>query len=205
MLFWGAGCGPPGVATGTALDPGNTTIYGLAPLKPGTQLGLLDVDLLNRSQSSITLKSVSGVGHSLGTVIRVVEVQIAPAHGNGSQDTPGGAYQTDPPVFWTSPQTCSTQELRSLRGFRIPPGGLARVWIVVQAASPGQFAVTSHTVRYTEDGVQYQQAIPTGYKGLVSRTAPVIPLYWAQARCLTRTKARLLQGQSTHRPASGSN
>lgn len=207
MFCAGAGCGSSGVANGTALNPGYATIYGIAPIKPGTQLGLLDVDLLNRSPMPITLASVTGLGRGLGTAIHVVEVKIAPAD-SGNRSTPGGAYQTDPPVFWSSStRTCSTQELRPLRGFRIAPGGLARVWIVVQAAHPGQFAVTGHVVRYTQGGVLYRQAIPTGYKGLVSRTAPFIPLYWAQARCLTRTKARLLHGQSTHlprSPASGS-
>jgi len=174
--------------------------YGLAPLKPGTQLGLLDVALVNRSRLPITLESVEGIGRGLGTVIRVVEVKIAPAHGTGRKDTPGGACQTDPPVWWVGRGTCIKQRLLPLHGFRLAPGGLARVWIVVQVARPGRFAVTGHLVRYTQEGTLYQQLIPTGYKDLASRTAPFIPVYWAQARCLKRMKPRLLRGQRVHKP-----
>jgi hypothetical protein len=74
------------------------------------------------------------------------------------------------------------------------------VWVVVQAARPGRFAVTGHLVRYTQGGTLYQQLIPTGYKGLVSRTAPFIAVWWAQTRCLKSTKTRLLRGQYVRKP-----
>jgi hypothetical protein len=150
LLCAAMGCTTSAPPTGTALVSGATTSYGLAPLKPGTQLGLLDVDLVNRSHSSIRLESISGVGRGLGTVIRVVEVKIAPAHGNGSKDVPGGAYETDPPVFWVRKGTCLKQALVPIHGFRLAAGGLARVWIVVQAARPGRFAVTGHIARYSK-------------------------------------------------------
>lgn len=200
VLCAATGCATSAPASGTALDAGNGMNYGLAPLKPGEQLGLLDVDLVNRSHVPITLDSVRGIGRGLGTVIVVVEVKVAPAHGNGSTDTPGGAYQTDPPVYWISKRTCNKQMMVPLHGFRLAPGGLARVWIVVQAARPGRFAITGHLVRYTQGGTLYQQLIPTGYKGLVGRTAPFIPVDWAQARCLKSTKTRLLHGQYVHKP-----
>ncbi len=200
VLCVAAGCAASAPATATALNPGAEMTYGLAPLKPGTQLGLLDVDLVNRSRLPITLESVEGIGRGLGTVIRVVEVKIAPAHGTGRQDTPGGAYQTDPPVWWVGRGTCIKQRLLPLHGFRLAPGGPARVWIVVQVARPGRFAVTGYFVRYTQEGTLYQQLIPTGYKGLASRTAPFIPVYWAQARCLKSMKPRLLRGQRVHKP-----
>jgi len=194
------GCGSPSPGTGTALITGAVTTYGLAPLKPGTQLGLLDVDLVNRSHLPITLDSVTGTGHGLGTVIRVVEVKIAPAHGNGSTDTPGGGYETDPPVWWVGHGTCLKQAMVPLHGFRLAPHGLARVWIVVQAARPGRFVITGHLVRYTQGGTFYQQLIPTGYHGTVSRSAQFIPVWRAQARCLKSTDARLLQGQYVRKP-----
>jgi hypothetical protein len=90
VLGAAAGCATSVPATAAALSPGAETTYGLAPLKPGPQLGLLDVDLVNRSHLPITLDSVTGIGRGLGTVIRVVEVKIAPAHGNGSKDSPAG-------------------------------------------------------------------------------------------------------------------
>jgi hypothetical protein len=166
----------------------------------GSQLGLLDVDLVNRSHSPITLESIRGIGRGLGTVIRVVEVKIAPAHGNGSTDVPGGAYETDPPVYWAGEGTCAKQTMVPLHGFRLEPGGLARVWIVVQAARPGRFAVTGHIVRYAQDGTPYRQLVPTGYTGSVSRTARFLPIYWAQARCVKSMKPRLLHGQYVRNP-----
>jgi hypothetical protein len=121
VLGWAAGCGSSGAATGTALTPGATTSYGLATLKPGTQLGLLDVDLVNRSQRPVTLESVSGIGRGLGTVIRVVKVKIAPVE-TGNKGTPGGPMRFDPPVAWWPPTwTCGKQVLRPLRGFRPAP------------------------------------------------------------------------------------
>jgi hypothetical protein len=146
VLCAAAGCATSAPASGTALDAGFGMTYGLAPLKPGAQLGLLDVDLVNRSHVPITLEAVIGIGRGLGTVIHVVEVKIAPGHGNGSTDTPGGAYETDPLVSWVSKGTCNKQMMVPLHGFRLAPGGLARVWIVVQAARPGRFAITGHLV-----------------------------------------------------------
>jgi hypothetical protein len=200
LLCAAVGCTTSAPPTGAALVRGATTSYGLAPLKPGTQLGLLDVDLVNRSHSPITLVSISGIGRGLGTVIRVVEVKIAPAHGNGSKDAPGGAYETDPPVYWVGKGTCLKQAMVPLHGFRLAPGALARVWIVVQAARPGRFAVTGHVVRYAQGRTLYRQLIPTGYTGSVTRTAKFIPIWWSHARCLKILKPRLLHGQYLHNP-----
>jgi len=133
-----------------------------------------------------------------------VEVKIAPARGADGKVTPdglpGGAYETDPPVEWTGPGECNQELLVPLHGFRLAAGGLARVWIVVQAARPGRFAITGHLVRYTQAGTRYRQLIPTGYQGSVSRTAPFTPIYWAQARCLKLMKPRVLPGQHLHQP-----
>ena len=53
---------------------------GLAPLKPGTQLGLLDIYLQSPSRSPITLGSVRGIGRGLGTVIKVIEAKSVPSY-----------------------------------------------------------------------------------------------------------------------------
>src|SRR5215467_12163525 len=190
-----ASCGTSSPAGGTALVPGYRTISGLAPLRPGTQLGLLVVYLQNRSRSPITINSVRGLGRGLGADSKAVPDGV-----------PGGAYQTDPPVFWTGPGACNEERLVRLRGFRLAAGGLARVWIVVQAARPGRFAISGHLVRYTRGGTAYQQLIPEGYRGSVSRTARFIPIDWSEARCLKITKTRVLPGQrvrNSRRLASG--
>src|SRR5258707_14723958 len=65
-----------GMATGQALAPGSTYIDGLAPIRPGDQVGTLFVDLENRSASPLLLDYVSFTGQGVGTVVRVVEVKI---------------------------------------------------------------------------------------------------------------------------------
>jgi hypothetical protein len=205
LLFCAAaGCAASPAPAGTALVPGYRTMSGLAPLKPGTQLGLLDVYLQNRSRLPITIDSVTGVGRGLGTVVKVAEVKIAPARRADGQaiadGVGGGAYATDPPVMWTGPGKCDEGVLVDLHGFRLPARSLARVWIVVQAARPGRFAITGHLVRYTQQGRLYRQLIPEGYRGTVSRTAPFIPIDWSEARCLKTTEPRVLPGQHVHRP-----
>jgi len=90
----------------------------------------------------------------------------------------GGAYETDPPVIWAGPGRCDQELLVRLRGFRLAAHSLARVWMVVQAARPGRFAITGHLVRYSQAGTRYQQLIPEGYQGTVRRTAPFIPICW---------------------------
>jgi hypothetical protein len=203
LVFLVVGCGGSPASsfpTGAALDPGYAMLYGLAPLKPGTQLGLLDVDLLNRGNAAITLDSVSGIGRGLGTTIKVVEVKIAPSEA-GNKGTTGGAFEVDPPVyFWKPTNSCGRQVLLRLRGFRLAAGALARVWIVIQAARPGRFSVGTHLIRYSVNGTEYQQPIPTGYKGTVSRKAPFLPIDPSEARCIKSMHPRLLRGQFVHKP-----
>jgi hypothetical protein len=78
-------------------------------------------------------------------------------------------------ALWAS--ACGKQVLVPVHGFRLVPGALARVWTVLQAAHPGKFRITGHIVRYLQNGISYQELIPTGYQGSVSRTAPFIAVY----------------------------
>jgi hypothetical protein len=64
---------------------------------------MLDVAFVNTSHSPLVLSSITAVGHGLGTTIRHVEIEIAPAE-TGNRGTPGGAFETDPPVAWAG--TC---------------------------------------------------------------------------------------------------
>jgi hypothetical protein len=109
-------------------------------------------------------------------------------------------YVTDPPVNWIGPGKCTEEVMVPVHGFRLAPGGLVRVWIVVQAVQPGHFATSGQLVRYTQGGTQYQQLIPEGYDGQVSRTAPFIPVESFEARCLKIVKTRLLAGHYFHKP-----
>jgi hypothetical protein len=137
-----------GPATGTAVVRGYETIFGLAPIRPGTQLGLLYAVVQNRSRSPVMLSSITLVGRGVGTVIKILDVKIAPRE-TGNKAVPGGAYEVYPPAaYWPPAASCGKQPLVPLRGFRLAPGAQARVWFRIQGAAPGPFAVKGERVRY---------------------------------------------------------
>ena len=186
-------------ATGTALVRGTVTIFGLAPIRPGTQLGLLYADVTNKSPSPLTISSITLAGPGVGTVIKLVEVKIAPLE-TGRKGTPGGAYEVYPPTaYWPPTATCNQQVLVPLP-LRIPPQGEARVWFRIQGTRPGPYHVNGDVVRYRQDGTSYRQLIPTGYKGSISTHAPFIPIDKEQARCMKSEHARPLPGHYLTKP-----
>ncbi len=186
--------------TGTALVQGYGTFLGLGPLKPGAELGLLLAGLKNKSRSPVVISSVALVGRGVGTVIKVVEVKLAPNE-TGNNAAPGGAYEVSAPEAWWPPTaSCGRQPLVPLHGFRLAPGVLARIWVVIQAARPGKFFAKAHLVLYTQGGISYRQLIPTGYRGSVSRNAPFAPIDKEQARCMKSEHVRPLKGNYLHKP-----
>jgi hypothetical protein len=195
-----ASAASPAPGAGTALVPGYDTIFGLAPIRPGTQLGLLYADVSNKSRSPVTLSSVALVGRGAGTVIKVLEVKIAPL-AKGNKAVPGGAYEVYPPAaYWPPAASCGKQPLVPLPGFRLAPGQFARVWFRIQGAARGTFNVKGDVVHYRQSGVSYRQFIPTGYKGSVSPTAAFIPIDKEQARCIQSEHVRPLRGQYLRKP-----
>ncbi len=197
-----AACDAPATHTakGTALVRGTVFTFGLAPIRPGTQLGLLFASLSNRTQSPVVVNSVTLTGQGLGSVIKLVEVKIAPFE-TGRRGTPGGAFEVYPPTaYWVGTGTCNQQVLVAVRGFRIPPKGQARVWFRIQGTGPGVFHVKGDVVHYRTNGVSYRQLIPTGYKGSVSKHAPFAPISPEQRRCIKRMHARPLPGNYLTKP-----
>lgn len=184
-----AGCGSTGTPAGTALQPGDIYTNGIAPMRPGDQLGLLDVFLVNRSHSPITITSVTVPGHGVGTVVRVTQVKIAPDLAP-SKAVYGGSYVTDPPVDFIG--WCRRQVLRPVHGYRLAPGAKARLWEVFQFIHPGRFNIRKHIIHYTQNGHQYQQVLPDGYTGSVVTHAKYLPPDPPQARCVKPMHARLL-------------
>jgi len=187
-----AGCSSAngGPTTGNALQPAYNAIYGIAPLKPGDQLGLLDVPLQNRSSQPVFIQSISPDGQGIGPVIRVVQMSLGPLTA-GRNATYGGAYTTDPPVALVG-NSCHVQRLVPVRDYRIAAGQMARVWVVIKAVRTGRFHVSAHTVDYVQNGKSLQQVITVGYSGTVSSDAAYIPPPPIQTRCLGSTGARLL-------------
>lgn len=187
-----AGCAGANVRIGRSLSRGNTSWGGLAPLKPGFQLGIVAAYLHNRSHSPLTIDSIGIPGQGIGTVIRIVQVKIAP-YETGDKAVPGGAYETDPPISdWGG--TCRRQVLLAVHGYRLAAGAYARVWIVIQAKHPGQFFVHNHLIRYSQNGVRYQQSLPEGYRGTVTFHAPYLGIDPMEARCLGNVPTTILKG-----------
>jgi hypothetical protein len=146
------------------------TGVGPNPLRAGWEYGYLYGDMNNVSHSVLTIDAVSLRGPGIGRVVDLSHVQIAPLIA-GVQATPGGLYQTQPPV--TMLASCHKQVLRPVRGYRMRPGAQARLWIVVRALRPGRWNIPRQVVTYTMNGSTYQHVFPLRYWGTVSLHARV--------------------------------
>jgi hypothetical protein len=197
-----AGCSngtPRGTALSASWMAGGTS--GISPLRPGLQLGVLDVLLHNSSRLPVTIDSIEIRGRGVGTVIRVLQVRIAPFQA-AAKAVPGSAYNTDPPVQWIA-GSCHEQILRPVRGYRLLPGQNAYIWEIIDAIGPGRYHVPDHVVTYSQGGTQYQAAIDTGYQGTVADHARYIAAQASQTRCLKATGARLLTWFTRQHPGDG--
>jgi hypothetical protein len=182
-----------GVAGGTALNdsPGSSSM-GVAPLPPGSKMGILNLAVYNRSDQPLTITGITITGRGLGTVARVTEIKIAPVGYD-----PGGLYVSDPPVYHflqasrLGPAGCNMQELRPPRGYVLPPGtGNGRhnifIWAVVQMVHPGRYSSLGSTVYYTQRGTHYRDFVTLGFNGSVARDA-AWPLPYQEKGCLNAT------------------
>ena len=184
--FGATSCGGKDVQAGSALLQPHPTHDGVKPMIPGHELGILDVDVDNISSSMLTVRSVGIKGTGVGRVVRVVKVEIAPLrigrHHYVAGATPGGLYESDPPVFFG--KTCLKQPVFSVHGFRMPPGTQARLWIVVRFVHPGKWIIPAPVIYYSADGTSYRQSIPAQTHGSVAADAVYIPPYYATAKCV---------------------
>src|SRR5215813_11119109 len=158
-------CTGGGIRHGDALRVGIRSGLGLKAFPVGEKLGYLDEILYNRSSSPITLNSVTLPG--AGKMLRTLEIKISPAT-PGTPPVGGGRYETDPPVT-KGRHGCIVETLKPMRGYRLGPHALARIWVVFQAIHTGRYKITRHIVTYTQDGVRYQQSVPQGYVGVVTK------------------------------------
>jgi hypothetical protein len=86
-----------------------------------------------------------------------------------------------------SPGGCIVETLRPVKGFRLPPDGLVRIWVVFQAIHTGRYKITRHIVSYTQNGVKYQQAPVQGYEGVVTRNGTHLNPSSSERPCLSLT------------------
>jgi hypothetical protein len=149
-------------------------------------------------RAGATQQSVSFPGRGVGSVIRIVQVEIGPSiagkipRSQITKGVPGGAYQTDPPVAWWAPtRSCGRQVLDPVRGYVLPPRGIARVWVVIEASRPGRYKF-GHVLHYVQAGHQYQEVVQEVVHGRVDPHAPYIPVDPTEQYCLKSMKTRLL-------------
>ncbi len=192
-----AGCGRGGVQAGHALRTDPPTSIGDKPLAPGFEIGLLDAFVDNASDSTLVIDSVGISGHGIGTVVRPVQVEMAPLRfGRRTYEmtaAPAATYETDPPVLFYG-HRCHRQALFPVKGYRMTPGSQTRIWIVVRAIRPGKWDI-SPVVHYTAGGVRYRQAVPVRQYGSVADHAAYIPPDSATVKCVgPQTGATFLPG-----------
>ena len=197
-----AGCGTGGVQVGHELKQNYQVSTGDEPFRPGAELGLLDVYLDNTSDSTLVLESVGIRGPGIGTVVRPVEVKIAPLRfGRRTYEmnaVPGGAYESDPPVF-DGGGRCRKQPLFPVKGYRMTPGSQVRIWIVVRGLRPGKWVIPNHVVYYKAGTTRYRQAIPLREYGSVAAHARYIPPDSLTAKCVRPEHAHFLPGHHAGR------
>jgi hypothetical protein len=163
---------------------------GIAPLRPGLELGTLDVWLHNNGGTPLNIISIRIPGQGIGTVADIVQVRIAPFQ-DAAKAVSGGGYNSDPPVYWAAGH-CRVQVFSKVSGFTLEPGANAYVWEVIKAMKPGRYVVTDNIVDYIQDHAYYHTVINTGFTGSVSDDAKPIPLDPNETRCLKPEHSVLL-------------
>jgi len=191
------GCGSGG-SSGNAFEKGYPTQSGNKPIRPGFEIGLLELFLQNNSHATVVLNSIGVSGPGMGTVVRAVQIEVAPLrygyHRLEPDSVPSSLYEMTPPVFYEHSR-CRKQLLVPVSGFRMAPGSQAWVWIVLRALRPGRWAIPYHVVNYSADGVRYSERIPLTEYGAVDKRAAYIPPYWGFAKCVgPATGATFLPG-----------
>jgi hypothetical protein len=206
----GAGC-PAGtrrhrVLTFRRRAGGNRVLPGHLDVdrREGDPAGLY-YDIVNTSHQTVVLYSVGISGPGIWTVVRPVQIMIAPLrfgwHNYEPHSVAAALYTTDPPVNYEG-LVCRRQALFPLKGFRMTPGSDARFWIVVRALRPGRWVIPRHVIYYTQSGVRYRQAEPWRAYGLVAARAAYIPPAYTMAHCVGPEGARFLPGHHAG-PVSG--
>lgn len=158
----------------------------LPPMRPGAEDAQQGALLVNKTNHTVVLRSVSVIRHGLGSVVDLVRTWVAPVYGN-RHATPGGDFVTIPPTLGDS-QRCEVQRLFPVRGYRMVPGQDVRILELFRASEPGHMATTQMTVNFEEGGVEGSAVVTWGTTASVSRGAPPIPVPSTQRSCLRGTR-----------------
>jgi hypothetical protein len=194
----------PNIASCGSRNPAGTTFFrdyatsiGAKAIRPGFEIGLLYFDINNTSTSTAVINSVAIPGPGIGTVVRPVQIRLAPLQaGPNDYETnsvAGALYTTNPPVLFEG-HACRKQALAPVRGFRMRPGSVARIWIVLRAIRPGKWSISSHVISYTVGKARYRQVEPVRAYGSVADHAAYIPPDSEMAECVGPEGAAFLPG-----------
>ena len=192
-----------GIPVGNAIPPQSASKLGPVPMRPGFELGFLYVTIQNSSNEPIVIRSVIIRGPGIRNAVRPARIRMAPLragyhHNYIMNATVGGTFMTYPPVF-TESHGCHKQALHEVNGFRMSPGSIARIFVVLRAIRTGKFAIPYHVVLYDMNGTEYRQDIPTKITGFVSKTARVLPVPDQQANCVKPSPRTISSRIPVHR------
>ena len=168
LLLALAACQSGAAPEGTAIQPVPVTWDKFVPVPPGQEMGVLDVDLLNQSSSPVTLTSVAVSGPGVGTIGRILRVEIAPVDHTSNVDS--ALFETDPPAEAFEGGVCRVQRLYPVRGFKLAPGALVRVWVVIRFERAGFFRLDGYRVTYVASRT-VQQWLPYSFQTSVQAGA----------------------------------
>jgi hypothetical protein len=149
------------VGSGSALDGGFTahSTGGFSALRPGGEMAIMFVELHNRTDGPVTLRSITPYGKrlGLGSVINIRGVAIAPTSGVAL-----GGYFTLPPTN-TAPHSgaCFVQTLRPVNGYTMRPGATTKVLEIVQGVAPGMYRQDGVVVNYRQGSTNLHQELST--------------------------------------------
>jgi hypothetical protein len=174
-----------GTPTGTALEQGFTTYSTIAPIGVSRRVGILVAPLVNTSSDTLTITHVDVAGPGIGSVVNVDELSAVPDR-DGLQSFPGGIWTTNPPVDREGGR-CHEPLIEPIEGLVLPPGGRARLWIVIRATKPGAYKETNQTVLYEQGSSKFKQEIDFYFRGSVKESSSGPVMDPGEISCLSQS------------------
>ena len=151
----------------------------------GEQWATMNASLHNTSTKPLIIRTLTVAGPGIGSVVRVLDTMIAPipADHDSLSVTSGGVWRTYPPVQKRG-QDCAIQTLEPVEGFVLPPGGVARALLLLEATSVGRFKFKGVEVSYEQDGKAGTELVDFGQEGtVITHGKPVPDLAGSELAC----------------------
>lgn len=170
VLGIGGGLGGDDSQPGTALDLGAREMTTQRLLAKGQSFISMLASVENGSEESLVLTALAPVwGSEDEGAVEVTGIRV----GLRSARSPafGNYYSANPPSDDSSGE-CLTQPLRPVQGFELEPGESAAIAASLRVVKQGAFYIEGYSVEYEHDGQVFEEVIPTGFSGRVTRDRP---------------------------------